>query len=169
MSYLKKGYCWLMTSGIPFETADLNVKSEWIDHNGHMNVAYYLVAFDEAIGDLFRFLGLDRNYRKTNKIATYCGDFHIRYVRELHKHAPLKIQSQLIACDEKRIHLCQSMYHASKDYLAAQSEVIYLHIDLNTKRVGPMADVLFTRVKKMCEEHSELPKPDNLGRVIGLS
>ena len=108
---------------------------EWTDYNNHMNVAYYLVAFDEAIGDLFRFLGLDRNYRKTNKIATYCGDFHIRYVRELHKHAPLKIQSQLIACDEKRIHLCQSMYHASEEYLAAQSEVIYLHIDLNTKRV----------------------------------
>ena len=158
-----------MTSVIPFESADLNVKSEWIDHNGHMNVAYYLVAFDEAIGDLFRSLGLDRNYRKKNKIATYCGDFHIRYVRELHEHAPLKIQSQLIACDEKRIHLCQSMYHASENYLAAQSEVIYLHIDLNTKRVGPMADGLFTRVNTMCEEHSALPKPDNLGRVIGWS
>ena len=156
-----------MNNKIPFGTSKLSVKPEWIDHNGHMNVAYYLVAFDEAIGDLFSFLGLDRRYRKTHNIATYCGDFHIRYVRELHEHASLKIQSQLIACDEKRIHLCQSMFHASDGYLAAQSEVIYLHINLNNKKVGPMDKPLFNRVRAMCEEHSSLPAPDNLGRRIG--
>ncbi len=24
------------------------VKPEWIDHNGHMNVAFFVLAFDEA-------------------------------------------------------------------------------------------------------------------------
>lgn len=71
-----------------------NVKPEWIDHNGHMNVAFYLVAFDDSIGSLFRFLGLDRKYRESHKVATYCGDFHIRYVRELHEGDPLTITTQ---------------------------------------------------------------------------
>ena len=144
-----------------------NVKPEWIDHNGHMNVAFYLVAFDDSIGSLFRFLGLDRKYRESHKVATYCGDFHIRYVRELHEGDPLTITTQLISCDEKRVHLCQSMFHENEGYLAAQSEVIYLHIDLQTIRVVSMGAELFARIKAMCNAHSVLPKPSNLGRLIG--
>lgn len=29
-----------------FLEIDLTVKPEWIDHNGHMNVGYYVLAFD---------------------------------------------------------------------------------------------------------------------------
>ena len=35
----------------PFVTNIKNVLPEWIDYNDHMNVAYYTLAFDEALDD----------------------------------------------------------------------------------------------------------------------
>ena len=34
---------------VPFKSKNRKVLKEWIDNNGHMNVAYYTLAFDEAI------------------------------------------------------------------------------------------------------------------------
>ena len=35
----------------PFVTNLKKVLPEWIDYNGHMNVAYYTLAFDDALDD----------------------------------------------------------------------------------------------------------------------
>ena len=32
-----------------FQSNVQNVKKEWIDYNGHMNVAYYTLAFDLSL------------------------------------------------------------------------------------------------------------------------
>ena len=74
----------------PFKRSDYKVKPEWIDHNGHMNVTYYLEAFDQNIGDFFRSLGLTKEYRRRESVATYCGDFHIHYIRELFEKLVLR-------------------------------------------------------------------------------
>ena len=34
-----------------FQSNVQNVKKEWIDYNGHMNVAYYTLAFDNSLDD----------------------------------------------------------------------------------------------------------------------
>lgn len=161
--------CELTTGKIPtpYLGGEYKVKSEWIDHNGHMNVAFYLSAFDSAIGDFFKFLGLDKNYRKENDIATFCGDFHIHYVRELFEETSLKITSQLVYCDKKRIQICQSMYSLNEGYLAAQSEVIYLHVNGSSRRVMPMSSWLSNRMKMVLKAHSALPRPKNQSRIIG--
>ncbi len=33
------------------------VRPEWIDHNQHMNMGYYLVVFDYATDEFFRWVG----------------------------------------------------------------------------------------------------------------
>ena len=75
----------------PFKRSDYKVKPEWIDHNGHMNVTFYLEAFDHNIGDFFRSLGLTKEYRRRESVATYCGDFHIHYIRELFEGARIEL------------------------------------------------------------------------------
>lgn len=152
----------------PFESSLCVVKPEWIDHNGHMNVAYYLLAFDEAVGELFDFFGLTRAHKREHQCATFVGDFHIRYVRELLEGDPVRITHQLVGCDRKRMHVCQSMYHGESGYLAAQSEVMSLHIDMQTRKVGPMADPVFARISAIHRAHARLPRPDNQGRSIGV-
>ena len=153
---------------VPFKRSDYNVKPEWIDHNGHMNVTFYLEAFDQNIGDFFRLLGLTKEYRRTESVATYCGDFHIHYIRELFEGTRIEISCQLVDFDEKRIHLCQSMSNAEEGYLAAESEVIYLHVDALARKVTPMKSDLFERVKVVHEAHKQLEQPRQKGRIISI-
>ena len=152
----------------PFKRSDYEVKPEWIDHNGHMNVTFYLEAFDHNIGDFFRSLGLTKEYRRKQSVATYCGDFHIHYIRELFKGTRIEITCQLVDFDEKRIHLCQSMDNAEEGYLAAESEVIYLHVDAPARKVAPMKSDLFERVKVVHEAHKQLEQPGQKGRIISI-
>ena len=76
---------------VPFKRSDYKVKPEWIDHNGHMNVTFYLEAFDHNIGDFFRSLGLTKEYRRRESVATFCGDFNIHYIRELFEGTRIEI------------------------------------------------------------------------------
>ena len=39
------------------------VRPEWVDHYGHMNLAYYLVAFDLATDALWPALNLGETFR----------------------------------------------------------------------------------------------------------
>ena len=152
----------------PLETTGAVVKPEWIDHNGHMNVAFYLMAFDEAIGVAFNDLGLTKAYRRENQFATFVGDFHIHYARELLEGDPIRVTHQLVNFDEKRLHFCQAMYHGTEGYLAARSELISLHIDMRVRRVAPMAPHVYDNVQRLGEAHATLPKPPNLGRTIEM-
>ena len=152
----------------PFKRSDYEVRPEWIDHNGHMNVTFYLEAFDNNIGDFFGSLGLTKEYRRAENVATYCGDFHIHYIRELFRGTRLEITCQLVDFDEKRIQLCQSMYNAEEGYLAAESEVIYLHVDALTRKVSSMKSELFEKVKLTHEAHKKLGQPQQQGRTISI-
>ena len=40
------------------------VLPEWIDYNGHMNVAYYVMIGDHATDKLFDWIGMDAAYVK---------------------------------------------------------------------------------------------------------
>ena len=56
---------------------------EWIDYNGHMNLAYYTVLFDQATDLLFDVLGLGLDYRRDTQMGTFVAETHNRYEREL--------------------------------------------------------------------------------------
>jgi acyl-CoA thioester hydrolase len=60
------------------------------------------------------------------------------------------------------------MYHATDGYLAATNELLSLHIDLETRRVGSMADVIQVQLQSVMAAHAKLPVPDGAGRVLGM-
>lgn len=114
-----------------------SVLPEWIDINGHMNVAYYVVAFDKAVDDLWAKLGITDDYIRSTAGSTFAVEGHVTWQRELTAGQPYRITSQILAYDEKRIHQFQRMYHAEENYLAATAEWMNLHVDLKTRKVSP--------------------------------
>ena len=46
-----------MSFPAPFDRFEGMVRPEWIDANGHMNLAYYVVLFDSATDAIFEPLG----------------------------------------------------------------------------------------------------------------
>lgn len=150
----------------PLELPPTTVKPEWIDFNGHMNVAYYLLAFDKASETLDAFIGLSPEYREKTGNGTFAGDIHIAYRQELKEGDPIRMTGRIIACDSKRVHYWLEMFHATEGYLAATAEYMILHIDMSVRRVAPMAPDLADWIAQVCDAHNTLPPPDGLGKVM---
>ncbi len=115
--------------------ASVTVKPEWIDHNGHMNVAYYVLAFDEALTDFIYEIGINPEYRKTMQKTVFVLETHVCYIQEVHEGAPIDISIRVLDYDNKRLHLFLEMYHAEDGFLSATSEQMILSVD----RTGPKA------------------------------
>ncbi|MEC7794306.1 MAG: acyl-CoA thioesterase, partial [Pseudomonadota bacterium] len=68
-----------------FLSPPLVVRPEWIDFNGHLNMAYYGVLFDTGCNHGFTALGFGEAYRRDQGLTTMMADLRIRYLRELHE------------------------------------------------------------------------------------
>ena len=154
------------TAGVA--TASGKVLPEWIDVNGHMNAAYYVLAFDQGLHALWDRLHITPEYVKTSNCSTFAAECHITYQMELREDAPFLITSQILAYDEKRIHPFQCIYHADKHYLAATAEWLALHVDLTSRRVTPWPQSILSALQKFTERQGVLPKPPEAGQKIRL-
>ena len=145
------------------------VRPEWIDHNGHMNMGYYLVVFDFATDEFFRWVGLGEDHRSARHVTTFCLEAHVTYHREVRAGDPLRFTTLLLGHDAKRIHYIHAMYHATEGYLAATNELMSLHVSQATRRGAPMAPAILQRLGQIQAVHDALPKLPQVGRVIGLA
>ena len=144
------------------------VRPEWIDHNQHMNMGYYLVVFDYATDEFFAWVGLDAAHRAARAITTFCLEAHVTYHREVRAGDPLRFTTRLLAHDDKRIHYLHAMYHADEGWLAATNELMSLHVSRATRRAAAMAPEILARLAAIRRAHDALPWPPQAGRAIGL-
>lgn len=75
---------------------------------------------------------------------------------------------QLMDCDEKRLHFFQHMYHDDDDYLAATSEQLALHVDMNQRRTTPLPKTVQQQLNELMRSHKTLPRPLQAGGQIGI-
>ena len=73
-----------MITAAPFVSRVMEVEKDWIDYNGHMNMAYYNVLFDRCSDEAFEAMGLGPDYARDRKLTIYTAEVHVCYVRELH-------------------------------------------------------------------------------------
>ena len=157
-----------MTKPGPLDQHRERVHPDWIDYNGHLNVAYYGLVFDHATDTFFDHVGLDRAYRSDSGCSTFAVETHVSYLREVHPDSELRVTTQLLGFDAKRLHFFHHMYHAGQDYLAATNECLSLHVDMTRRRVSPMPARLLDRLAQVMSCHDALALPEQAGRVISL-
>lgn len=157
-----------MTIAAPLALHTGTVPAAWIDYNGHMNVAYYVLAFDQATDALLDYLTLDAAYRAQTQCSVFVLEAHVTYEQELVLNDPFRCTTQLFAADAKRIHYFHAMYHAQQGFLAATTELILLHVDLATRRSTPLPDTVQKQLAALLDTHQQLPRPPQAGRTIGI-
>jgi acyl-CoA thioester hydrolase len=157
-----------MTIRAPFDEYRAVVRPEWIDFNGHMNLAYYVVAFDEATDALFDALGIGRAYKQATNNGTFAAETHTLYERELLLDDRLRVLTQVIAADAKRLHIAHEMFREGEAARAAMQEIMYLHVDLGARRVTPFPADVCMRIQAAVAAHAALPRPAGLGRRIAM-
>jgi acyl-CoA thioester hydrolase len=153
----------------PFETDRVSVRPEWVDYNGHMNVGYYPVAFDNAFEEAYDFLGVGGEAIKRTGISTFVAEAHFTYQQELRSGQRLRITTQLLDFDAKRMQVFQAMYHAAEGFLAATAEWLILCVDLRQRKVIAMPEHLRDLVARVHARHAGLTRPPEVGRNVSLT
>jgi acyl-CoA thioester hydrolase len=153
----------------PIDVHRSTVLPEWVDWNGHMNVAFYVLAFDQASGAFMRNMGLGRRYVDGKLGMTFVLETHVTYDREMREGAPMRFTTQLLERDAKKVHLFHEMFHAEQGYLAATNETIVMNIDYATRRSAPWPAPVAERLEALWQAHQTLPRPAKAGRVMGLA
>lgn len=157
-----------MTFEAPIARWRERVLPEWLDYNGHMNVAYFVLIFDHGTDEFYPLIGLGKPYRSRTGKSTFAVETHITYQKELSVGEEVLVTTQLLGYDNKRIHYFHTMWHAEKKVQMATLEQLALHVDLTTRRVEPMPDESQRLLAEMWETHAALPKPKELGSVMGI-
>ncbi len=152
----------------PLDRHRATVKPDWIDWNGHMNVGYYVVAFDQATDTLCQQFACGFEYTRDKIGMTFVLEAHVTYDREVKEGDALRITTQILDHDAKRIHYIHAMYNADEGYLAATNELMLMNIDYASRRSAPWPDFAMERIERLAAAHAPLPKPRQAGRLIGI-
>ena len=158
-------------SEAPLRLYDTEVMHEWVDYNGHMSEAFYVLVFGYTTDALLDYIGLGSEYRKRSRCSLYTLEAHVCYLREAREGEPLTIETRLLEVDRKRAQVFHSMYHAGDMRLLATGELMLLHVQNEGKsgpRSTPFPKEVSERLREIRESQVSLTRPEQAGRSIGI-
>ena len=146
----------------PFRVSGRRVSREYLDTNGHMNVAWYISSASDASFSMLEALGIDEGYRARVGASFFTLETQIRYRREVREGSELSFEGRVLDCNGKLLHFLWVHYAragengdgengrgngeengrenrdggaSGGEYIAAISEWIYGYVNLRTRRV----------------------------------
>jgi len=144
------------------------VRPEWIDSNGHMNLAYYVVAFDIATDRFYDAIDIGNDYRARTPYSCFTAETHTIYERELHLGEKFYARSWLLGADAKRVHYFHEMFHAASGQRCCAQELLALHIDMRIRRVAPFEAEKYADLQSLVRRWAPAEPPKGSGRKIAL-
>ena len=136
---------------------DIEIEADWIDYNGHLNMAAYLVIFDRAIDRLIEAAGLSAS--PGTQPTLFAASAKIDYLREVAADERPTCVTGVVALDAKRLHSWQELRVG--DAVRARAENLHVHVDRSGPRAAPFAGDVRARLEALRE-----PAPDWLGLPV---
>ena len=153
----------------PLPLLHRTVRPEWIDYNGHMSEAFYVLAFGHATDALMIETGLHSGYRESTGCSLYTVESHIRYLRDVPEGAHLAIRTRVLGAAAKKARFTHEMYVVPDESSApgpdaapvATTELLAVHVDQKAGRAAEFPDAIRDRLHELVEQ-----APDWAGRSI---
>jgi acyl-CoA thioester hydrolase len=146
----------------------LEVKPEWLDPNGHMNVAFYLRAVDDGSNPFFDDIGLGWGYTAEGEGSIFVTGCNMDFHSELFAGDRIHVSTRLVAYAPKLLHCWAEVRRAADDTLASTAETLYMHVSLKSRRSAPMPEAAQQRLAVILDAHARDPLPAGLGRALGI-
>ncbi|MEU3894793.1 thioesterase family protein [Streptomyces sp. NPDC045251] len=146
------------------------VRPEWIDYNGHMSEAFYVLVFGHATDALMIETGLDSGYRESTGCSLYTVESHIRFLRDVPEGAHLAVRTRVLGAAARKARFGHEMYVVSAPESeptpdaapVATTELLAVHVDQQAGRAAEFPDAVRHRFTELTE-----PAPEWAGRSIG--
>ncbi len=159
------------------------VGAQWVDYNNHATEGYYLIAMGSASGALFRFIGIDQDYRDGG-LSFFSVETHIIHKAEIVAGERFFITTQIIDLDAKRLHLFHRMFRDSGGdlggdlggkmgenlggVLVASGEQMLLHVNSKESKACAIRADIYANLERIFAQHQHLDRPQDAGRTIGI-
>ena len=152
------------------------VRAEWVDYNGHLRDAFYMLIFSFATDALIDLIGLPDGVRKARGRSIYTLEAHINYLHEIKEGTPVRVDMRVLGHDAKRLHLYLEMFAGEGDgdrdadvsEPVAAGEQMLLHVDTGGPRAVAFDPDVEAHVRALADAHATWPAARFAGRVIGL-
>lgn len=153
----------------PLNLLQIDVRPDWIDYNDHMNVAYYVMVFDQAMDEFLNLYGLGKDYTLGGHGSVFALQNHLHYMREVSLGTRLGVNLQLLDLDAKRFHVFFRMRDLSNDQVVSTSELLCIHVNVQTRRSAIFPAPQRQQLDVLFKDHSKLAKPKAAGHRIGTA
>jgi carnitine 3-dehydrogenase len=144
----------------PVETVSRSVPADWTDYNGHMNEARYLEVFSAATDRFMALIGCDAAYIAAGG-SYFTVETHLQHLAEVHAGARVRVTTQLLEGEGKRLHLFSRLFGEDGTELATGEQML-LHVSLQTRRASPPGEALQRTLAAIQAKHAALPRPGRL-------
>ncbi|MYT75638.1 MULTISPECIES: thioesterase family protein [unclassified Streptomyces] len=136
------------------------VRPEWIDYNGHMSEAFYVLVFGFATDALMDRTGVDAAYRERTGCSLYTVESHVRYLRDVPEGTALTVRTRVLGAAGKKVRFAHEMFAGGPEAVAT-IELLALYVDQKAGRAVPFPDDLRDRLAALAE-----PAPEWAGRSV---
>ena len=150
----------------PIVTVERAVPPDWTDYNNHMNEARYLQAFADGTDAFMRLIGADAEYI-AGGLSYFTAETHIRHIDEVKALEPIRIETQVLLGEGKKMHLFHTMRHGGDGRLLATGEHMLLHVNLESRSTCDPAPAVKAKLEETATLHAALPRPEGAGNAVG--
>ncbi|MEM6423162.1 MAG: thioesterase family protein, partial [Pseudomonadota bacterium] len=144
-------------------TVERTVPHDWTDYNGHMNESRFGQAFSDAADAVMAAIGADAAYI-ADQLSYFTVDIRIRFLAEAHAGEIIRVRSQVLEGQGKKLRLFHRMLKADGAEMAT-AEQLLIHVSLETRRACLPRPNIAARLEALAEAHSALPAPDPASRL----
>ena len=130
-----------------------SVKQEWVDYNDHMNMAYYVLIFDQALEVALEKFKMGESAAKDLNRSTMVVETNTKYLNEIKQGEEVDVYMTYFDHDKKRLHLKMEMIEKSEKKISANIEWISLYIDLNQRKVTEFEEEKLKLMDKFIEDN----------------
>ncbi len=141
------------------------VLEEWVDYNGHLRDAFYLLIFSYATDAFMAEIGVDPARDRRSLFTLEC---HLNYLHEVKLGTQVQVHTRVIGHDRKRLHLYHSLHAGDDEQPLATTEQMLLHVDLAGPRSTPFGEATVQCLERLQAGQADEPSPINIGRTITL-
>lgn len=135
------------------------VRDEWIDYNGHLSEAYYVLVLGHATDAVMESVGLGPGYRDAHDASLYTVEAHVRYLEEVPAGTEAEVRSSVVGVTDKLLWIWHELWVA--DRLRATEEVLGVHV--RNGSATPFPDDVAARARR-----ARVDPPPEAGRGIRL-
>ena len=141
------------------------VEPDWVDYNGHMTEWAFLTVFGWASDALFRYLGIGEAYRSGGH-SYYTVETHLNHRREASLGEPLRVTTQVLGSDAKRLHIFHTMSRDGE--MLCTGEQMLVHVDTAAGRSAPLLPGPAAAVAAVTAAHASMPVPPQAGSRMSI-